>query len=66
MVVSERVFGYGVGQFPTFWLGPLTTGEPNREIHIAFQAPDSAIKPPEPALKAIEPPSRPVSSPASV
>lgn len=36
------VTGYGVGQFPSFWLGPLTTGEPNREIHIAFTAPDRA------------------------
>jgi len=37
-----QVRGYGVGNRPTFWLGPLTTGEPNREIHIAFQAPDRA------------------------
>jgi catechol 2,3-dioxygenase-like lactoylglutathione lyase family enzyme len=37
-----RVIGYGVGRKPSFWLGPLTTGEPNREIHIAFQAPDRA------------------------
>jgi catechol 2,3-dioxygenase-like lactoylglutathione lyase family enzyme len=36
-----EVLGYGVG-FPSFWLGPLTTGEPNREIHIAFQAADRA------------------------
>jgi len=35
------VVGYGVG-FPNFWLGPLTTGEPNREVHIAFQAPTRA------------------------
>jgi catechol 2,3-dioxygenase-like lactoylglutathione lyase family enzyme len=44
--VMERgnVIGYGVG-FPNFWLGPLTTGEPNREVHIAFQAPDrSAVR----------------------
>ena len=33
-----EVIGYGTGQQPTFWLGPLTSGEPNREIHIAFQA----------------------------
>ena len=33
-----NVIGYGLPQRPTFWLGPLTTGEPNREIHIAFQA----------------------------
>ena len=36
------VFGYGMGRKPSFWLGPLTTGEPNREVHIAFQAPDRA------------------------
>ena len=34
------VIGYGVRGRPTFWLGPLTTGEPNREIHIAFEAAD--------------------------
>jgi catechol 2,3-dioxygenase-like lactoylglutathione lyase family enzyme len=34
------VIGYGVAGRPSFWLGPLTTGEPNREIHIAFQAPN--------------------------
>src|SRR5579872_4515414 len=37
-----RVIGYGVGRKPDFWLGPLTTGEPNREIHIAFEAPGRA------------------------
>ena len=36
------VIGYGVSGFPSFWLGPLTTGEPNREIHVAFQARDRA------------------------
>jgi catechol 2,3-dioxygenase-like lactoylglutathione lyase family enzyme len=36
--------GYGANR-PTFWLGPLTTGEPNREIHVAFQASDrSAVR----------------------
>lgn len=35
-----NVIGYGVGGQPTFWLGPLMTGEANREIHIAFQAAD--------------------------
>ena len=30
------------GGRPTFWVGPLTSGEPNREVHIAFQAPDRA------------------------
>ena len=37
-----NVIGYGIGRRPVFWLGPLTTGEPNREIHIAFQAQDRA------------------------
>jgi catechol 2,3-dioxygenase-like lactoylglutathione lyase family enzyme len=36
-----QVVGYGVDR-PTFWIGPLTTGEPNREVHIAFQANDRA------------------------
>ena len=36
------VIGYGVSGRPMFWLGPLTTGEPNREIHIAFEAADRA------------------------
>jgi catechol 2,3-dioxygenase-like lactoylglutathione lyase family enzyme len=36
------VIGYGVGGLPSFWLGPLTTGEPNREIHVAFAAVDRA------------------------
>jgi catechol 2,3-dioxygenase-like lactoylglutathione lyase family enzyme len=36
------VIGYGVGGRPSFWLGPLTTGEPNREIHVAFTARDRA------------------------
>jgi catechol 2,3-dioxygenase-like lactoylglutathione lyase family enzyme len=34
-----QVVGYGVGDRPTFWVGPLTTGEPNREVHIAFESP---------------------------
>jgi len=34
--------GYGIERRPRFWLGPLTTGEPNREIHIAFEANDRA------------------------
>jgi len=36
------VIGYGLGDKPTFWLGPLTSGEPNREIHVAFVATDRA------------------------
>ena len=37
----DEAIGYGAGR-PTFWIGPLTTGEPNREIHIAFAATDRA------------------------
>ena len=37
-----EVIGYGVPGDPSFWLGPLTTGEPNREIHVAFAAGDRA------------------------
>ncbi len=32
------VVGYGRDGRPTFWVGPLTTGEPNREVHVAFEA----------------------------
>ncbi len=32
--------GYGADGMPTFWIGPLESGEPNRAVHIAFQAPD--------------------------
>jgi catechol 2,3-dioxygenase-like lactoylglutathione lyase family enzyme len=42
VMVFGDVIGYGVGGRPTFWLGPLTTGEPNREIHIAFRAGERA------------------------
>jgi len=37
-----EVIGFGVNGRPSFWIGPLTTGEPNREIHVAFQARDRA------------------------
>ena len=37
-----EVVGYGIAGRPTFWVGPLTTGEPNREIHVAFAAADRA------------------------
>ena len=37
-----HVIGYGRDRKPTFWVGPLTTGEPNREIHNAFIAADRA------------------------
>ena len=32
--------GYGVGQRPTFWIGPVTTTGEAREVHLAFQAAD--------------------------
>jgi catechol 2,3-dioxygenase-like lactoylglutathione lyase family enzyme len=35
------VVGYGV-DFPDFWIGPVTTGDDSREVHIAFTAPDRA------------------------
>lgn len=38
-----EVIGYGRGMQPTFFIGPLTTGEPNREVHIAFAATDRAM-----------------------
>jgi len=34
-----ETIGYGVGPFPSFWIGPLSTGQTNREIHIALAAP---------------------------
>lgn len=34
--------GYGIGGKPEFWVGRLATGEPNREVHIAFSAGDRA------------------------
>ena len=37
-----QVIGYGVPPKPSFWLGPLTTGGANREVHIAFVAPNRA------------------------
>jgi catechol 2,3-dioxygenase-like lactoylglutathione lyase family enzyme len=37
-----ETIGYGLQGRPRFWLGPLTTGEPNREIHVAFEARDRA------------------------
>jgi catechol 2,3-dioxygenase-like lactoylglutathione lyase family enzyme len=35
------VVGYGV-EFPDFWIGPLTTTQEFREVHVAFTAPDRA------------------------
>jgi catechol 2,3-dioxygenase-like lactoylglutathione lyase family enzyme len=34
--------GYGLAGKPEFWIGPLVSGEPNREIHLAFVAKDRA------------------------
>jgi catechol 2,3-dioxygenase-like lactoylglutathione lyase family enzyme len=36
------VIGYGRDGKPAFWIGPLATGGPNRENHIAFAAGDRA------------------------
>ncbi len=36
------VIGYGVGDRPTFWLGPLREGGANRPLHVAFSAGDRA------------------------
>jgi catechol 2,3-dioxygenase-like lactoylglutathione lyase family enzyme len=36
------VVGFGVPGKPSFWIGPLTTGDASREMHIAFRAPDRA------------------------
>jgi catechol 2,3-dioxygenase-like lactoylglutathione lyase family enzyme len=36
------VIGYGIKGRPTFWIGPVASGEPNREIHVAFRARDRA------------------------
>jgi catechol 2,3-dioxygenase-like lactoylglutathione lyase family enzyme len=36
------LIGYGTAGKPSFWLGPLGTGGPNREVHIAFAAADRA------------------------
>ncbi len=35
-----EVIGYGVGDKPSFWLGPTTTGGTAREVHLAFAAAD--------------------------
>ncbi len=35
-----EVIGFGVPPMPDFWIGPRTTGEGFREVHIAFRAPD--------------------------
>ena len=37
-----EAMGYGKDGKPDFWIGRLTTGEPNREVHVAFEAPDRA------------------------
>lgn len=34
------VVGFGVGNMPTFWIGPQETGEGFRESHLAFHAED--------------------------
>jgi catechol 2,3-dioxygenase-like lactoylglutathione lyase family enzyme len=37
-----EVMGFGTDGRPSFWLGPLADGGPNRPIHVAFVAPDRA------------------------
>jgi catechol 2,3-dioxygenase-like lactoylglutathione lyase family enzyme len=37
-----EVIGFGTKGRPTFWVGPLTIGGENREIHVAFEAADRA------------------------
>jgi len=36
------VIGYGAEGKPEFWIGPLVSGETNRENHLAFMANDRA------------------------
>ena len=36
------VIGYGTAGRPSFWVGPLVDGRPNRELHIAFSRRDRA------------------------
>jgi catechol 2,3-dioxygenase-like lactoylglutathione lyase family enzyme len=35
-----EVIGFGAGQLPDFWIGPVTTDGTPREMHVAFTAPD--------------------------
>ncbi|MGA2804266.1 MAG: VOC family protein [Acidimicrobiales bacterium] len=37
-----EVVGYGLEGKPEFWIGPLVSGEPNRENHLAFTAKNRA------------------------
>jgi len=37
-----QVVGYGMQGKPGFWIGLQTTGGDNREVHVAFVAPDRA------------------------
>ena len=36
----EVAIGYGSGGNPQFWISRWEGGEPNREVHVAFTAPD--------------------------
>ena len=36
------VVGYGLAGKPSFWIGPLASSAPNREVHLAFVAADRA------------------------
>jgi catechol 2,3-dioxygenase-like lactoylglutathione lyase family enzyme len=37
-----EVIGYGVPPTPDFWIGPQSTGDGFREVHIAFSSPHRA------------------------
>ena len=37
-----EVIGYGIPGKPSFWIGPLAADVENREVHVAFVAPDRA------------------------
>jgi catechol 2,3-dioxygenase-like lactoylglutathione lyase family enzyme len=41
MIERDPVIGYGA-EFPTFWIGPVTTEGSAREAHLAFRAPNRA------------------------
>jgi catechol 2,3-dioxygenase-like lactoylglutathione lyase family enzyme len=38
----EQNIGYGIGDRPSFWIAPRTDTIPNRQIHVAFEAPSRA------------------------
>lgn len=38
----DGALAYGPPDQPIFWIGPLTVGADNREVHLAFEAPSRA------------------------